>query len=858
MTWLWRIALFDFAYIAEKPSLAEAIAGAVGRINGATPQKGNGVWIVGKDAVTWVRGHFFEQWMPPDYDPSLAVWRVENFPFWPDKWKLKPREPKKGDRDPDFVKRQTAIIKQVIGKAKNIVNVGDPGREGQLLIDEFLEEAGYDPFAKNIWRLWPDDLTDAALEATIRGMFPNAQKKHLFEAAVMRSRADWVHGLNLTGLYSALARNAGAQVKSLPVGRVQTPVLKLVVDRDREIENFKPVRHYLPNVVFAHANGKFKASWVIPEGCPGLNSNGQLVDKSVAEAVIAKVMNKTGRIESYSVMKKNKAPPLVWSLATLTKKCASAFSLTGDETLKIAQHLYDEKLTTYPRTESEHLRTEMFQEAPLVMSGLASVQGLADLVRGANLKIKTKVWNDSKSKEHFGIVPAKGFSAAAVAKLSPIERSVFDLIAKAYIANFYPDQTWDSLSATIDVEREKFKATGRYVTSQGWRVVYGAVEEDEDDNDKDKETEQTVPKMAKNDPVKVEAGASPHKDTTPPNRWTDGTLIEAMTKIWLYVTEPEVKKRLNESGGLGTAATRPGMIEKLLASRLLARPEDLDMVNGKAKTKKKGKKSDAVVLISSNVGRSLVDVLPRELTSPGLTALWEGQLAKVADGEYPAEKFYDALLNTVSKYCERAKSTPLKIAGATIEPLPGDGEKCAKCGKGTMRTRMIQKGEHKGKRFLSCDAYVKDDPNACRNSIFPDSGPKQDVKPAEGHGKTCPKCGKGQLITRKSAKGTVFLGCNNWVKGNEKLSCDYVEFLEEKIPPLPGDGETCTKCGTGRMRTRKFFKGDQKGERYLSCDGYKKDDPSSCRNAIYPDRKQEPAGRSSRGNSSGASSRRRS
>jgi DNA topoisomerase-3 len=844
--------LFDFAYIAEKPSLAEHIAAALGRIHGVTPQKANGVWTVGKDAVTWVRGHFFEQWMPQDYDPSLAIWRVENFPFWPDKWKLKLRQPKKGDRDPEFVPRQTAIIKQVIGKAKNIVNVGDPGREGQLLIDEFLEEAGYDPFAKNMWRLWPDDLTDAALEATVKARFPNAEKKNLFDAAVMRSRADWVHGLNLTGLYSALARNAGARIKSLPVGRVQTPVLKLVADRDREIEGFKPVRHYLPNIVFAHANGKFKATWIIPENCPGLNSNGQLIDKSVADAVVAKVLGKTGKIDAYSVTKKSKAPPLTWSLATLTKKCAALFSMTGDETLKIAQHLYDEKLTTYPRTESEHLRTEMFQEAPLVMSGLAGVQGLGDLVRGANLKIKTKVWDDAKSKEHYGIVPAKGFSAAAVSRLTPTQRAVFDLIAKNYIANFYPDQTWNSLSATVDVEREKFKATGRQPTSPGWRVVFGAVADDDDD-DKDKETEQTVPPMAKNDPVKVESGTSPHKDTTPPSRWTDGTLIDAMTKIWLFVTEPEVKKRLNESGGLGTAATRAGMIEKLLASKLLARPEDLAMVNGKAKSKTKVKKSDAVVLISSNVGRSLVDALPRELTSPGLTALWEGQLSKVADGQYPAEKFYEALLNTVSKYCERAKNTPLKIEGATIEALPGDGEKCPNCGKGTMRTRMISKGDNKGKRFLSCDAYNKDDPNSCRHAVFPDSGPKKDVKPADGHGRTCPKCGKGQLITRKGKTGAIFLGCNNWVKDNKSLSCDYVEFPEEKIAALPGDGEKCEKCGIGRMRTRKFFKGDQKGERYLSCDGYNKDNPLSCRNAIFPDRKQSPSGKSGSGGS-GASS----
>ncbi len=814
--------MIDFAYIAEKPSLADKLAAALGRINNVTPQKNSGYYTVGRDIVTWVAGHFFEPWMPQDYDTRQATWRVDNYPYWPEVWKRKPREPKKGDRDPEYVKRQSAVVKSLIAKARNIVNVGDPGREGQLLIDELLEEFGYDPFAGNMWRVWTDDLSDGPLEQAIKTRFPNAKKKHLFEAAVMRQRADWVHGLNLTGLYTALAKNSGANML-ISVGRVQSPVLKLVVDRDREIENFKPVKHFLPNILFAHANGKFKADWIIPDDASGLNANRQLVDKAVADAVAAKVVGKTGKVESYAVAKKSKAPPLPYSLATLTKKCASALGLTADETLKHAQSLYDAKLTTYPRSESEYLRADQFTEAPGILSGLAGVKELSGLASGANLKIRTKAWDDSKSKEHSGIIPAKEFSASGLARVSPIERAVFDLIAKQYIANFYPDQTWNSLTATIGVEGEKFKATGRQITSQGWRVVFGAVDDDEDD--KDQETEQNVPQMTKGDPVKAESGDIAFKQTTPPARFNDGTLVDAMTKIWLFVTEPEVKKRLNESGGLGTAATRASIIKTLLARGFLTRPGG----NKKGKVSNK----DAVTLISTEAGRSLVDVLPPQLTSPGLTALWEGQLSKIADGQFPTEQFYDALLKTVAKYCERAKETPLRIAGATIDPLPGDGEMCPKCGVGRMRTRKFTKGDQKGKRFLSCDAYSKDDPNSCRHAVFPESGPKKEVKPAEGHGKTCPKCGKGQLITRKSKTGTVFLGCNNWVKDNPKLSCDYVEFLEEKIPSLPGDGETCTACGKGRMRTRKFFTGERKGERFLSCDAYRKDDPNSCRNAIF-------------------------
>jgi DNA topoisomerase-3 len=844
--------LTDFAYIAEKPSLAEAIAKVLGKINGATPQKNNGVWTVGKDAVTWVRGHFFELWMPQDYDVRQKTWRRENYPFYPDKWKRKPR---KDDRN--WIPEQTRIIKTLISSAKNIVNVGDAAREGQLLIDEVLEELGFDPFAKNVWRLWIKDMTDSGLEGAIRGKFPNADKRNLFHAAVMRQKADWVHGLNLTGLYTALAKDAGANML-ISVGRVQTPTLKLVVDRDRLIENFKPTKHFLPYVSFRHANGSFQANWIIPADHPGLDPEGYFIDKAACNAVIAKVQGKTGKVESYATQKKTKSPPLAYSLASLQKDCSARLGLTATETLEVAQYLYDNKLTSYPRSESQHLPTALLRdEAPAIMTALASTPGIADVARGADLKIKSKVWDDSKTKDHYGIVPTMEFSATMLQRCSPTQRAVFELIAKAFIANFYPDQAWNSLTAVIGVEGERFKATGRQMITQGWRVVYGAVEEDEEEEDPEKESEQSVPQMAKGDPVKAEGGGVADKETKPPARFTDGTLIDAMTKIDKFVppSDIEIKKRLKETDGLGTSATRDKIIETLLKRIFLARPSDI-------KGKLKGGKKDKTQLISTEAGRSLIDLLPGQITSPGLTALWEGQLKKIEEGEVAPETFYEQLIRSVTKNVERAKEQPIKIAGATIEPLPGDGETCPSCGKGRMRTRMFQKGDQKGKRFLSCDAYKKDDPNSCRHAVFPESGPKKEVKPADGHGKTCPKCGKGQLMTRKSKSGTVFLGCNNWVKDNPKLSCDYVEFIEEKIQPLPGDGETCTSCEKGLMRTRKFFSGEQKGERFLSCDGYRKEDPNSCRNAIFPNGgSKKPAAKSggtskfpSKGSSSSSSS----
>lgn len=813
----------DFLYIAEKPSLAEAVAKAVGSINGVTPVKGNDVWNVGKDAVTWVRGHFYELWMPDEYDPRQKQWRVENYPFVPDKWKRKPRVDDRG-----WIPRQIQNINTLIKGSKNVVNVGDAGREGQLLIDEVLQELGFDPFAPNIWRMWVNDMNDGAMILTVKSKFKNADKQNLFNAAYLRQKADWIHGLNLTGLYTALAKNAGANML-VSVGRVQSPVLKIVRDRDLEIENFKPVKHFLPHVTFKHANGSFKADWIMPADCPGVNANNQLIDKAVADGVVAKVQGKTGKVESYSSTKKNKGPPLTYSLATLQKVCATKLGLTATQTLEVAQYLYDNKITTYPRSESEYLTNKMYTEdAPGMMSALASTPGLADLARGGNLKIKTKVWNDKKAEEHSGIVPSPEFQPQMLQRCNPTQRAVFDLIAKAFIANFYPDQTWNSLQAIVAVEGERFKATGRQVTSQGWRVVYGAVEED-DEEDGEKEAEQSVPVMAKHDPVKADGSGITFKETTPPARFNDGTLIDAMIKIHKFVKDPKVQQRLRESAGLGTAATRNAIIETLLKREFLSRPADL-----KGKIKAKVKTTDKTALISTERGRSIIDILPESITSPGLTALWEDQLKKIEEGEASPEQFYEVLVKTIAKNVERAKETPIKIAGETIEPLPGSGELCPSCGKGHMRTRMFQSGDQKGKRFLSCDGYNKDDPSSCRHAVFPESGPKQDIKPVEGHGKECPKCHKGQLVTRKSKTGSFFLSCNNWVKDKPELSCDHREFIEEKIPPMPGDGEVCEKCKKGIMTTRKFFSGEQKGERYLSCNGYRKDDPDSCRNAIFP------------------------
>ena len=793
----------NLLFIAEKPSLAEAIARARGTILGVRPSKGPKAWTVGDDAVTWLFGHMYELANPDEYDARFKQWRIDDLPILPDRWR---RVPHKDKAD------HLSAIKALLKSSKTVVNAGDAEREGQLLVDELLEEMGWDPFSASTKRIWVSSMAEKDMVAAINSIFPNADKRNLSVAAVLRQRADWLHGLNMTRLYTILARRSGADML-ISVGRVQTPTLKLVVDRDREIEKFKPTDHYLPNGLFRHANGTFRADWIIPDDHEGLDHEGRLVDRKVADAIAAKIAGKTGKVESFASTPKTKAPPLPYSLSALQQECSTKLGLTAQQTLEVAQALYEtHKATTYPRSDSRHLPTTILkEEAPGIMQALKAAPGIGDAAQKADMKIRSKAWDDSKVTDHHGIIPTSEFTAAKLERMSPVERRVFEMIAKAFVAQFYPDFAWKSLTAIVQVEGERFKGTGRQVTAQGWKAVYGAEEADDED---DKEADQAVPTMAKGDPVTAEKGEVASKRTQPPAYFTDGTLIAAMTNVHKFVTDPEVKKRLKENDGIGTEATRASIIETLLKRKFLER---------KGKTK----------LMSTQQGRSVIDALPEDVTSPGMTAIWEAQLSKIARGEADPQNFTDILVKTLSRTIMRGKESSVTIKGASIEPLEGHGQTCPKCGKGQLLTRVVQKGEQKGKRFLSCNAWKKDDPNSCDYSAWPESGPRKPVKPMEGDGQQCPKCGKGRLVTRAIGKGDnkgkTFLSCDNWRKG-DPMSCDYVKWPEDKVKPMDGHGAQCPQCGKGTMVTKLIGKGDNKGKTFLSCNAY-----PECKHSVFPD-----------------------
>lgn len=799
-----------YLFVAEKPSLAEAIAKARAAETGAQASRTDGCWKIGQDAVTWLFGHFYELANPQEYDERLAKWTVEDLPFIPEKWRLVPR---KG------VAEQLGKVKRLLNEVKKsgiIVNAGDAAREGQLLIDEVLQENGVDPFAANVKRLWVKSMAQKDMIEALRAMMPNEQKRTLFASAVCRQRADWAHGINMTRLFTILARSGGSAVL-VSVGRVQTPTLKLVVDRDREIEAFRPVDHFQPKISFRHANGTFEAEWVIPPDHAGVDAEGRLTDKAVAEKIAAKVGGKTGAVDNFASQPKSKSPPLPFSLSALQKACSARFGMTAQGTLEVAQALYEKhKATTYPRSDSQYLPLSILKdEAPQIIKALQGTAELGEAARAANMQIKSPAWNDSKVSDHHGIIPTTEFSPAKLAAMSPRERDVFLMIARSFVAQFYPDRRWDAQSAMVSCEGERFKANGTILKDAGWSVLFGADDKDDDDE----EDANALPIMGKGDPVKVQGGRIDSKRTQPPKRFTDGTLIEAMKQVHRFVKDPEVKKKLKETSGIGTEATRAAIIETLL-----------DAKRGFLKREKK-------FLISTNTGRDVVDSVPDDVSDPGLTALWEDALGKVESGSVSLDQFMEVQAASLRKRIETAKTQGVNVRGAAkreVRPIEGHGDTCPKCGKGKLITKMIMSGNHQGKKYLSCDNWRKDDPAACDYRAWPQ--PK--IEPLPEHGQACPKCGKGKLVTRQIArgeqKGKRFVSCDNWRK-DDPSACDYTAWPKEERPvvePLPGHGQACPQCGKGQMITRLAR---VSGNRFLSCNAWKKDDPASCQHSIWPD-----------------------
>ncbi|MEL0633953.1 DNA topoisomerase III [Pseudoalteromonas carrageenovora] len=602
-------------YIAEKPSLGRAIADALPKPH----KKHDGyIEVANGDCVSWCIGHLLEQAEPDDYDERFKKWQFEHLPIVPEQWQLKAKTK---------TRKQLTVLKKLIKQASVLVHAGDPDREGQLLVDEVIEQAKISKTKKqSIQRLLISDLNLAAVKKSLSSMRSNREFIPLSVSALARSRADWLFGMNLTRAYTLAGQKAGFG-NVLSVGRVQTPILGLVVNRDNEIANFvsKPFYEVLAHLVTPEQQ-LFTAKWVPSKACePHQDEEGRVLNKALAENVASRITNQKGEVTALEQKQKKQSAPLPYNLSSLQIDAAKAFGMAAQQVLDICQTLYERhKLITYPRSDNRYLPKEHHLDAPSILKAIAANGGQnTEFVNGADAKKRSKCFNDSKVAAHHAIVPTA--KQLKTANLASEETKVYQLICRHYLIQFYPDYIYNETKTEITIAGGLFKANAKQDVSLGFKVLMGKGE---------LKDEATLPHLAKGMVLDCTKGEVVEKHTTPPSHFTDATLLAAMTGISRYVKDPQIKKVLKETDGLGTEATRAGIIELLFRRRFLKR-------EGKA-------------IKATETGLALISVLPQGLASPDLTAKWESSLGDIAQQAMSYQQFLQPLLAELESFVQQA------------------------------------------------------------------------------------------------------------------------------------------------------------------------------------------------------------
>jgi DNA topoisomerase-3 len=595
-------------FIAEKPSLARAIAEA---LPGPKERAKTHIACGDGNVVAWCAGHILETATPEAYGAQYKHWRLGDLPIIPREWKL-------DVSTPELLKS----IKTLLKRATCVVHAGDPDREGQLLVDEVLHFLRY---TGPVERLLIRDLSPDAVRRQLGALEPNAKYRPLYESALARQRADWLYGMNMTRLYTLLGRAAGYD-GVLSVGRVQTPLLGLIVARDRAIAEFRPVAYYVAAAEVRAGGGEtFRAFWVPPEGAP-TDEDGRLLGQGVAEAACQRVVGQEGRIAACTEDTRTETPPLPYSLADLQMDAGRRLSMSAQAVLDACQSLYEtHRLVTYPRSDCAYLPEGQLAQASDVLTAIrAQAPALDDAARKADWTKRSKAWNDRKVTAHHAIVPTPT-PRRDVASLSGSERAVYQLVCRRYLAQFYPPHTYLQTTIELDVAGDRFEASGRQTTKLGWKALYadpgteGAPDPAEAEKDRERESAAPLPRLTPGARVTVDSAAVTGQRTSPPKPFTDASLIAAMCGVAKFVRSPAVKKILTEADGIGTPATRAAIIETLFERGYVERARR--------------------AIVSTETGRALVASLPEVATTPDMTAVWEAAMRAITEGTQTSGPF---------------------------------------------------------------------------------------------------------------------------------------------------------------------------------------------------------------------------
>ena len=684
-------------FVAEKPSLGRAIAAELG-----VTQNNPTFQICGSDTVTWCFGHILEQYDPQDYDDNLRTWRRRDLPIIPNEWKLRPKKE---------AYTQLQVINHLLSEASSVVHAGDPDREGQLLVDEVLEHFHY---TGPVQRIWLASLDSLSVQKALSTLKDNSNYANLRDAARARSQADWLIGMNATRAMTIFGWETGHNDGVLSLGRVQTPTLALVVQRDREIKAFVSVDYLILQASLQNDAGSFSATFKPAETQPGLDPEGRLVDASIAQGIVDSVRGQTGTITSVTREKKKKAVPLPHCLSSLQKAASSKFGMTAQQVLDTAQSLYEKKLTTYPRTDCRYLPEEQFGDAARLITALSGVSGLEAVTAKADSALKGPVWDTKKITAHHAIIP----TGEKPQSLTVQETNLYLMIAVQYFLQFYPPMSYEAQKIVVSINDTTWEARGRLILEPGWTGV--AAEEDEDA--KKKEPEQSLPPVSSDTPVTCTDVDALKKKTTPPSKFSEGSLIEAMANIHRFVSDASAKATLKENEGLGTEATRASIIETLKGRKYIE-------PSGKS-------------LVSTPLGQSLIDMTPDVLKDPVMTAQWEQRLEQIARDELTLDAFMQDQITILPTLLNSVLSLPVTLLPTACP--------CPKCGR-AMRKRPDKKY---GGFFWACS-----DPDC--HTFLPDNNgkpgaPREKAVPSEF---PCPVC--NQPLYRKEKEGNTYWACYN-------------------------------------------------------------------------------------------------
>lgn len=690
--------------IAEKPSVAKDIA----RILGATTSH-NGYMEGNGFQVTWTFGHLCTLKEPNDYTEHWKHWSLSALPMIPPRFGIKLI-------DDDGIKRQFSVIERLMQAADCIVNCGDAGQEGELIQRWVMQKAQAKCPVK---RLWISSMTDEAIREGFNSLKDQSEYQPLYVAGLSRAIGDWLLGMNATRLYTL---KYGQNRQVLSIGRVQTPTLALIVNRQKEIDSFEPEPYWVLSTIYRDT--LFTAT------------KGKFTTKEEGEQAFATIADKPFEVTGVSKKNGNEAPPRLFDLTSLQVECNRKFSYSAETTLNLIQSLYERKLTTYPRVDTQFLSDDIYPKCAGILTGMRGYEQYIQPLAGKKLPKSKRVFDTSKVTDHHAIIPT-GVPASA---LSDMERNVYDLIARRFIAVFYPDCKFATTTVLGKVEDVEFKVSGKEILEPGWRTIY-AQQPSHPNNPSTSQSLNPQPSSSEDDdkqdeertlPTFVKGESGPHtptlteKWTTPPKYYTEATLLRAMETAGKFVDDETLRAALKENG-IGRPSSRAGIIETLFKRHYIRR--------------------ERKNLIATATGIELIDIIHEELLkSCELTGIWEKKLRDIEHKKYEAADFINELKQQVTEivYDVLRDNSNRRVTITTDEDLKKAKKKKTAAPKKATAKSTATSSTASTKKAAASPQPATSEPSADDSII----------------GTTCPVCGKGIII-----KGKTAYGCSNWKNG---------------------------------------------------------------------------------------------